>query len=101
VAAGLDPCEALVSFAAIGAAPEEVFASRGWSAAEWAEARNRLASRGWVDADGKATGRGRDGRDEIEWRTDRLAGFPSGSVPARSSGSSGSQAAARPRPPAA
>jgi hypothetical protein len=30
--AGLDPCEALVSFAAIGAAPEEVFASRGWSA---------------------------------------------------------------------
>jgi len=29
LAAGLDPCEALVSFAAIGAAPEEVFASRG------------------------------------------------------------------------
>ncbi|HEY5878533.1 MAG TPA: hypothetical protein VIU11_06475, partial [Nakamurella sp.] len=27
--AGLDPCEALVSFAAIGAAPSEVFASRG------------------------------------------------------------------------
>jgi hypothetical protein len=31
-AAGLDPCEALVSFAA-GVAPEEVFASRGWIAA--------------------------------------------------------------------
>ena len=30
LAAGLDPCEALVSFAAIGAAPEEVFASRCW-----------------------------------------------------------------------
>jgi hypothetical protein len=29
LAAGMDPCEALVSFAAIGAAPEEVFASRG------------------------------------------------------------------------
>ena len=28
--AGLDPCEALVSFAAIGAAPEKVFASRCW-----------------------------------------------------------------------
>ncbi len=76
VAAGLDPCEALVSFAAIGAAPEEVFASRGWSAAEWAVARDRLASRGWVDADGKATERGRAGRDEIEWRTDRLADAP-------------------------
>jgi len=43
--AGLDPCEALVSFAAIGAAPEEVFGSRGWSAAEWAAARDRLAFR--------------------------------------------------------
>jgi hypothetical protein len=40
-AAGLDPCEALVSFAAIGAAPVDVFASRGWSAAEWSEARDR------------------------------------------------------------
>src|SRR5215469_805350 len=69
VTAGLDPCEALVSFAAIGAAPEEVFASRGWSEADWAAARDRLAARGWVDAEGKATQRG---RDEIEWRTDRL-----------------------------
>jgi hypothetical protein len=74
--AGLDPCEALVSFAAIGAAPEEVFASRGWSPAEGSTARDRLASRGWVDAGGKATDRGRDGRDEIEWRTDRLADAP-------------------------
>jgi hypothetical protein len=75
-AAGLDPCEALVSFAAIGAAPEEVFASRGWSPADWAAARDRLAARGWVDAAGQATDRGRDGRDEIEWRTDRLADAP-------------------------
>ena len=74
--AGLDPCEALVSFAAIGAAPEETFASRGWTAEEWAAARDRLASRGWVDADGTATERGRDGREEIEWRTDRLADGP-------------------------
>jgi Helix-turn-helix family len=74
--AGLDPCEALVSFAAIGAAPEEVFGSRGWSAEEWAAARDRLACRGWVDAEGKATERGRDGRDDIEWRTDRLADAP-------------------------
>lgn len=27
-------------------------------------------------AEGKATGYGRDGRDEIEWRTDRLADAP-------------------------
>ena len=74
--AGLDPCEALVSFAAIGAAPQEVFTSRGWSAAEWAAARDRLVARGWIDAAGKATERGRDGRDEIEWRTDRLADAP-------------------------
>jgi len=74
--AGLDPGEALVSFAAIGAAPEEVFASRGWSEADWAAARDRLAACGWVDAEGKATQRGRDGRDEIEWRTDRLADAP-------------------------
>ena len=31
---GLDPCEALVSFAAIGAAPQGIFASRGWNAAD-------------------------------------------------------------------
>lgn len=75
-AAGLDPCEALVSFAAIGAAPEEAFAGRGWSTAEWSAARDRLAARGWIDAAGNATERGRDGRDEIEWRTDRLADDP-------------------------
>ncbi len=76
LAAGLDPCEALVSFAAIGAAPEEVFASRGWTTAEWAAARDRLASRGWADPEGKATERGREVRDQVEWRTDRLADAP-------------------------
>jgi hypothetical protein len=43
-AAGLDPCEALVSFAAIGAAPGDVVASRRWSTQEWSAARDRLAS---------------------------------------------------------
>jgi hypothetical protein len=74
--AGLDPCEALVSFAAIGATPEDVVASRGRSAAEWSAARDRLTARGWIDAEGTATERGRQGRDEIEWRTDRLADAP-------------------------
>jgi hypothetical protein len=76
LAAGLDPCEALVSFAAIGAAPAETFASRGWTASEWSAATDRLASRGWIDAAGKATERGTAGRNEIEWRTDRLADAP-------------------------
>ncbi|MGV9688086.1 SCO6745 family protein [Streptomyces sp. NPDC003444] len=76
LAAGLDPVEALVSFAAAGAAPEPVFASRGWSAAEWSAARDRLAARGLVDADGTATGAGRDLRAGIERRTDELAAAP-------------------------
>jgi hypothetical protein len=36
-------------------APEEVFASRGQGAANWAAARDRLAARGWIDAAGQAT----------------------------------------------
>ncbi|MFF5453176.1 hypothetical protein ACFY40_18295 [Streptomyces sp. NPDC012950] len=76
LAAGLDPVEALVSFAAAGAAPEPVFASRGWSAAEWSAARDRLVARGLVGADGTATGAGRDLRAGIERRTDELAAAP-------------------------
>jgi hypothetical protein len=73
---GLDPAEALVSFAAIGAAPEETFASRGWTDAEWSAARERLASRGLVDADGAATPEGRELRDSVERLTDDLAYEP-------------------------
>ncbi|TDD64875.1 hypothetical protein E1293_40995 [Actinomadura darangshiensis] len=76
LAHGLDPAEALVSFAAVGAAPAETFASRGWTDGEWAAARDRLASRGLVEADGTATGRGRDLRDAVERTTDDLAWEP-------------------------
>ncbi|MFZ4297651.1 SCO6745 family protein [Streptomyces cinereoruber] len=76
LAAGLDPVESLVSFAAVGAAPEAVFASRGWSAAEWSAARERLAARGLVDADGTATDAGRALWAEVERRTDELAAAP-------------------------
>ncbi|HEX2316346.1 MAG TPA: hypothetical protein VHJ17_21570 [Thermomonospora sp.] len=69
----LDPCEALVSFAAIGAAPVETFDSRQWTREEWDAAADRLRSRGWIDADGKATDRGLEGRDQVERLTDRLA----------------------------
>ncbi|GAB3903550.1 hypothetical protein GCM10029964_095660 [Kibdelosporangium lantanae] len=74
--AGLDGCEALVSFAAVGAAPVEVFASREWSVEDWAAARDRLVARGWVDTDGNATEAGKAGRDDVEQLTDRLAAQP-------------------------
>ncbi|GAA2738809.1 SCO6745 family protein [Actinocorallia aurantiaca] len=74
--AGLDPVEALVSFASIDAAPAEVFASRDWSESEWAAARERLAARGLLDADGRATDAGRALRAEVERRTDELAAAP-------------------------
>jgi hypothetical protein len=74
--AGLDPCEALVSFAAVGAAPVEVFASRQWSDEEWAAAQARLVERGWVDADGNATAVGKEGREAVERVTDGLAAAP-------------------------
>ncbi|NUS03546.1 MAG: hypothetical protein HOV97_13390 [Nonomuraea sp.] len=75
-AAGLDACEALVSFAAVGAAPEENFAGRGWSSEEWAAARERLAGRGLVDADGTATPAGHALREQVERLTDELAARP-------------------------
>lgn len=71
--AGLDPIEALVSFAAVGAAPVEVFASRGWSTEQWADAQRRLVERGWMNDDGTATKKGEQGRDEVERHTDELA----------------------------
>ncbi|MDV5146236.1 hypothetical protein R1T08_19025 [Streptomyces sp. SBC-4] len=74
--AGLDPVEALVSFAAIGAAPEAVFESRGWSAAAWSAARARLAARGLVYGTGAATDEGRALRAQVELRTDELAAAP-------------------------
>ncbi|GGV02617.1 hypothetical protein GCM10010275_47120 [Streptomyces litmocidini] len=76
VAAGLDPAESLVSFAAVGAAPEPVFESRGWSADAWRAARERLTARGLLDADGTATEEGRALRAEVERRTDELAAGP-------------------------
>ncbi|MEW2399861.1 hypothetical protein [Streptomyces sp. NPDC046862] len=74
--AGLDPVESLVSFAAIGAAPVEVFESRGWRPEEWAAARDRLVSRGLVRPDGTATEAGRDLRRQVERHTDELAAGP-------------------------
>ncbi|WP_327710747.1 hypothetical protein OG912_21155 [Streptomyces sp. NBC_00464] len=74
--AELDPVEALVSFAAIGAARPEVFASRGWSDEEWSQARERLVKRGLLVDDGTATEAGRALRAEVERRTDEAAAAP-------------------------
>jgi hypothetical protein len=73
---GLDPTEALVSFAAIGAAPASVFESRGWTSDEWQAAAGRLRQRGLIDADGVATAAGRDLRATVEQVTDDLAAAP-------------------------
>ncbi len=74
--AGLDPCEALVSFAALGHTPPAQFTSRGWTDIAWAEATRRLEQRGWLDECGSATELGRTGRREVEHHTDRLASEP-------------------------
>ncbi|WP_392671132.1 hypothetical protein [Streptomyces sp. LN785] len=74
--AGLDPVESLVSFAGIGAARPEVFASRGWSGGEWDAARQRLLERGLSEKDGTATEAGRTLRAEVERRTDEQAAAP-------------------------
>ncbi|MCZ7431754.1 SCO6745 family protein [Streptomyces sp. WMMC1477] len=76
LAHGLDPVETLVSHSAAGAAPAEVFASRGWTDAEWAAATERLTARGWLAPDGTATEAGRAGRAAVERLTDELAAGP-------------------------
>ncbi|MFG1965098.1 hypothetical protein [Nonomuraea sp. NPDC049028] len=75
-AAELDPCESLVSLAAVGGAPVANFAGRGWSESEWAAAQDRLAGRGLVDTEGQATDQGRALRDQVERMTDDLAAEP-------------------------
>ncbi|WP_440902452.1 SCO6745 family protein [Actinosynnema sp.] len=50
VAADLDPCEALVLFAAHRALdPARLRLARGWSPQEWADAEDRLAERGLLE----------------------------------------------------
>ena len=50
VAAALDPCEALVLFAAEHGIPAEYMRSaRGWPEVDWSAAQQRLADRGLVN----------------------------------------------------
>ncbi|MFI0353953.1 hypothetical protein [Actinomadura sp. 9N407] len=73
---GIGPIDSLVTHAAVGAAPEQVFSSRQWTADQWTAARERLAVRGLVKPDGTATDEGHRLRTEVERLTDELAAAP-------------------------
>lgn len=74
VAAGLSPCQALVTISAAGGPAKEVFQlNRRWSDEEWAAASDDLRSRGLLDADGALTDAGRALRQQVEDTTDALA----------------------------
>ncbi|TBL27919.1 hypothetical protein EYA84_27865 [Verrucosispora sp. SN26_14.1] len=75
VAADLDPVEALAWRVAVDMPPANLL-GRGWSEQEWAQARKRLADRGWLTPDGKPTDRGRAGFRAVEEATDHAAARP-------------------------
>ncbi|MDQ3403719.1 MAG: hypothetical protein M3548_10030 [Actinomycetota bacterium] len=77
VTAGLDPCEALVAFAADnGLSGEYMRQARNWPEADWTAARTRLTERGVLDAGGELTGEGRELRESVEALTDEAAAAP-------------------------
>ncbi len=77
ITAGLDPCEALVCFAAdTGIDPEYMRQARAWSSAEWESAADRLKDRGLLDGAGDLTEEGRALRQWVEDRTDVAAMAP-------------------------
>jgi hypothetical protein len=80
LAAGVDPCEALVLAAAGGAVGPDGAAvlqgTRKWPDGDWSAATDRLVNRGWLapaDAGPVLTQAGRGARRDIERRTDELA----------------------------
>ncbi|MFB6723596.1 hypothetical protein ACFCV3_25680 [Kribbella sp. NPDC056345] len=74
VAAGLSPCQALVTAAAVGGPTKETFdVARRWSSEEWTAAEDDLRSRGLLDAAGALTDAGQALRQQVEDTTDALA----------------------------
>jgi hypothetical protein len=74
VAAGLSPCQALVTISAAGGPAKEVFQlNRRWSDDEWAAAADDLRDRGLLDASGALTSAGQALRQQVEDTTDTLA----------------------------
>ncbi|MEY2469035.1 MAG: hypothetical protein QOF21_1733 [Actinomycetota bacterium] len=77
VEADIAPCEALVLQSTYTAIPRQTLQlTRNWSDDEWQAATESLVARGWVDAEGGATDRGREGLAAVERRTDELAARP-------------------------
>lgn len=77
VAADLDPCEALVLFAASAGLPSTYLKkARGWSDDEWQLAVARLHERGLLDAAAHLTTAGAELRDTVEAATDHAADRP-------------------------
>jgi hypothetical protein len=74
VSAGLAGCPAVVLKAALEDYPPIYGPARGWSDEEWAAARDSLAARGYLTAEGAPTDAGRDAYGAVEEVTDRLAG---------------------------
>jgi len=74
VTAGLRGIEAHLLAAGTKGIPAEILRdNRGWSEGEWDDAAARLAARGLLRGDGRATDAGRTVHAEIEDATDRLA----------------------------
>ena len=76
LAAGLDGCEVLVLRCGRDMTRDTMQPIRGWSDEQWDGARERLAGRGLLDADGAITAAGRDVHATVEEATDRAAGRP-------------------------
>jgi hypothetical protein len=79
--AELGPCEAHVLRLAVSGAPaESIRPYRGWGEEDWANAAERLRSRGLLDGSGGPTDAGRELHRSVEVLTDRLATVPAEAV---------------------
>jgi hypothetical protein len=76
VAADIDGCEAVVLRAGLDLSREQLQPARGWTDEQWDQAAARLAGRGWLDEDGRATPAGATARQAVEDATDRAAARP-------------------------
>jgi len=73
-AAGIGGREANVLQTAAGVVPRDVIeVARHYEDAEWDSVSARLADRGLLGPDGKLTARGKEMKDDVEDRTDRIA----------------------------
>ncbi|HSB85049.1 MAG TPA: hypothetical protein VLD86_02010, partial [Ilumatobacteraceae bacterium] len=73
VANELGPSDCLVLQVGTGRFPLRFArATRKWTDEEWSAAQQRLAAKGWMNADGTMTEAGIDAREQLEAETDRL-----------------------------